>query len=152
MANAYWCIDITNVHQTFVVNKIKNLLIFFCICIGFVIKVINFVLKLQYSTPNFPGFSPQFIVWKSWLMKVKVSRQILVKLTFNKHLMENRVVYDGHKLWLLSFRLWLYPVGGYQTCSMSELIKKITTLFSFFTHLLATRYVFLLEFVVFGTL
>lgn len=24
MANAYWCIDITNVHQTFVVNKIKN--------------------------------------------------------------------------------------------------------------------------------
>ncbi len=24
----------------------------------------------------------------------------------SKHLMENWVVYDGHRLWLLSFRLW----------------------------------------------
>ncbi len=45
--------------------------------------------------------------------------------------MENRVVYDGHRLWRLSFRLWFYPIGGYQTCSMSwtDLKKNIVFIF-----------------------
>ncbi len=80
----------------------------------------------------------------SWGKLEPVCRQQLTDST------EYLVVYYGHRLKYFSFSLWLYPVGGYQTCLIFSADFR-THMFSFVMRLLATRSTFLREFVVIGT-
>ncbi len=68
---------------------------------------------LEYTTRFLPWFSPDFTVWTSWQASWGKSEPVRrLQLTDST---ENLVVYYGHRLRFFSFRLWLYPVGEYQT-------------------------------------
>lgn len=38
---------------------------------------------------------------------------------------ENCIVYDGHRLWFSSFRLWFHPVGGYHVWYFALILEHI---------------------------
>ncbi len=96
---------------------------------------------------NFALISPRFyslnkltLVEESQSQPADYSWQIPQKIS----------VYYGHRLLFFNFRLWFYPVGGYQTCLIFSADFR-TQMFSFLMRLLATRCMFLREFVVIGT-
>ncbi len=94
--------------------------------------------------PDFPPILQSEQADASWGKSEPVCRLQLTDST------ENRVVYDGHRLRFFSFRLWFYPVRGYQTCLIFSADFR-THVFSFVMRLLATRPTFLREFIVIGT-
>ncbi len=110
-----------------------------------IVKLLNLMPVIHYAI--FALISPRFyslnklIVEESQSQSADYSRQIPQKN-------QGRLVYYGHRRFF-SFRLWLYPVGGYQTCLIFSADFR-TCMFSFVMRLLGTKHR-LHEFVVIGT-